>query len=205
MTDELVPQEYGRAEPGWSPRGEHDVEMALRGLDRLAAKFQAVQTQAVAYRADIDAWEAAEIARLRSDATNLVLGLQSYGRERRLISNHRDKTFRFPTGEISTRIVGSKVEIVDEAALLAWLKKDGTSPELRAAVKVVETVLKSVLTKVEGVATHPADEKQTVRRYLYGGEVIPGLRFVQGHGVAAEVKLASQRALPAPAAGGDDA
>lgn len=204
MSDELVPQEYDDAEPGWAPRGEHDVEMALRGLERLSARFAAVKAQGTAYRADIDAWEAAEVHRLRSKATNLLLGLQSWGREKRLISNHKDKTFRFPSGEISTRIVGSKVEVTDEAALIAWLKKDGTDPEIKAALKTVDSVLKSVLTKVEGVATHPDDEKQTVRRYLYAGEEIPGIRFYQGHGVSAEVKLASQRALPAPAASDDN-
>jgi phage host-nuclease inhibitor protein Gam len=201
MDEEMVPAEYGDAEPGWAPRGEHDAEMALRGLDRMAARFAAIGQQATAYRADIDAWEQTEVHRLRSRATNLVLGLQAWARDRRLMSNHKDKTFRFPSGEIATRVVGSKVEIVDEAALIAWLKTDGTPAELRAALKVVESVLKSVLVKCEGVATHPADEQQTIRRYLFGGEVIPGLRFVQGHGVVAEVKLASQRALPAPSAG----
>src|SRR5713101_4199431 len=67
---------------GWAagaPRDDAEVERAMRLLDRLAARFVRVRGQAAAWRSEIDAWEAAEIAKLTGPATRTSLGLEAFG------------------------------------------------------------------------------------------------------------------------------
>lgn len=203
MSDEHLPEAIEQVEPGWTPRHEIDAERALRGLERLAAKFQAIQVRADTWRADIDAWEQLEVERLRTAATSMVLGLQSWARERRIISGGKEKSFRFPSGEIKTMAGRSKTEVTDEAALLAWCEAEGSV--CTSAVKVTRTVLTSVLLKIDGVIEHPEDKDLPVRRVMCGGEVVPGIRILAAgeSRITSEVKLASQRALPSPAASGE--
>lgn len=201
MTDELLPEAIEEAERDWAPRHEIDVERALRGLERMAARFQAIQVRAETWRADIDAWEQGEVDRLRAVATNLVLGLQAWGREKRIISGGREKSFRFPSGEIKTMAGRAKVQVLDEKALLAWCEAEGSG--CTEAVKTTKSVLTSVLLKIEGVIEHPEDANQLVRRVMYQGEVIPGITVLAAgeSRITSEVKLASQRALPAVTTG----
>lgn len=176
---------------GWSPRGDLEAERALRGLDLMAVRFQEIHARAVEYRADIDAWEKLEQGKLTGAATRLVLGLQSWARDLRIAAKHKTKTWSFPTGTISTKAARAKAEIRDEAALLKWC--EANVPD---AVKVEKKVLVSVLQKAEGVAIEPG---HGVRALLLHGEVIPGVEVVvpSPEQFSVEVKLASQRALPA--------
>jgi len=180
---------------GWTPRGELEAERALRGLDLLAAKFQEVHARAVEYRADIDAWEQMETGKLRGAGTRLVLGLQSWARDLRIASAHKTKRWSFPTGVIESKAARSKTEVDDEAALMAWCEQN-----VPDAVKVEKKVLVSVLQKAEGVTVEPG---VGVRRLLRNGEIVPGVRVVvpTPERFSVEVKLASQRALPAASDG----
>jgi phage host-nuclease inhibitor protein Gam len=188
--EESLPAAIEEVEEGWSPRGEADVERALRGLERLSARFQAVRGQAMEWTADIQAWEAAEVVRIRKAATPIVLGLQAWGRERRLLSHGKEKSFRFPSGTITTRSGRGKAEVTDEAALLAWCEEQGSGA--LSAIKVTKAVLTSVLLKLDGI------EVLDDGRVAHLGEVIPGLRFHVAHeaNFSVSVDLASQRALP---------
>lgn len=186
--EESLPAAIEDVEEGWSPRGEADVERALRGLERLSAKFAAIGARSVEWQADIQAWEAQEVARLRAVATPLVLGLQSWAKDRRLASHGKDKRFRFPSGEIWTTSGASKTEITDEAALVAFCEDGGSG--LQECLKITKTVLRSKLMKLDGIRTQDG-------KVLLGGEIVPGIRHIEGGAwVSAEVKLASQRALP---------
>lgn len=182
-----LPEAIESAESGWTPRNEIDVEHALRGLERLAARFAAIRSQGDVYRGEIQRWEIGETDRLRAAATPLVLGLEAWGREQRLISQGRVKSFRFPSGVIETTAARGKIEVTDEAALLAWCEAN-----LVAAVKVEKSVLKTPL----GKATVVDSENRLVS---VEGEIIPGCRFVPGGETrfSVDVKLASNRELPA--------
>jgi len=180
---------------GWTPRGELEAERALRGLDLLAARFQEIHARAVEYRADIDAWEKMETAKLQGAGTRLVLGLQSWARDLRIASKHQTKRWTFPTGTIESKAGLKKTQVDDEKALLAWC--EANVPD---AVKVEKKVLVSVLGKAEGVEIEPG---VGVRRLMLHGEPVPGVSVVVPgpERFSVEVKLASQRALPAASDG----
>lgn len=182
------PESIERVDEGWRPRGELDIERALRGLERLAARWASIDAQADAFAADVEAWRRIELDRLRNAGTGIVLGIQSWARDRRLASSHRDKTFGFPSGSVETKALPTRTDVVDEAALLAWCREG--CPE---AIKTVESVLKSVVMKLDGI------EVLGDGSVVLSGERIPGLLSVPAHPdrFRVEVKLASARALPA--------
>lgn len=167
---------------GWEPRDDAAVERALRLLDRLAAKFVAVRAQAAAWRAEIDDWEAAEVARVRGPATRATLGLEGWALMERIRTGA--KSFVYPSGVIETRKGRDSITVTDEEALLAWCRVN--CPE---AVKTTVTVLTSKLP----AHTIGPDHRMVVE----GGEMVPGVRISSGENyVSATVKLASQRELP---------
>lgn len=186
-----LPAAIEEVEDGWSPRGEVEIEHALRGLERAAVRFQKINDQADIWAADIEAWRRTELGKLRGPATRIALGLQAWAREKRIISKGRDKSFVFPSGTISTRAGRGKAEVTDEAALLKWCEEN--TPQ---AVKVTKTVLTSVLLKVEGVEIVGDG---LIQRLVAVGEIIPGIQYLAAgeSRITSEVALASQRALPA--------
>lgn len=185
MSDDL-PEAITEAPPDWRPRGELDVERALRGLERLAARYAEVQHQAAEWRSDITEWEQRHLTALSRQATAINLALEHWALEQRAVSGGKTMSFDFPSGRIETAKVVAKVVVEDEAAAIEWCAEN-----LPAAVKVETSFLKSVVAK-------NCEEASGGRFVTPEGEIVPGVRRQQlpASAVSATVKLASQRALP---------
>jgi phage host-nuclease inhibitor protein Gam len=184
-TDDL-PEAIENPPPDWRPTNQLDVERALRRLERLAARYGEVQQQAVEWRADITEWEQRHLADLSEEATRLNMALEHWATEQRALSGGKTMSWDFPSGRISTSKARSKNIVDDEAAAIEWCAEN-----LPAAVKVETTLLSSVVAK----ACEVVDGGRFVTP---DGEVVPGVRkqVLPDSAVTAEVKLASQRALP---------
>lgn len=181
-----LPESILEVEPGWEPRGEIDIERALRGLEFLAKRYTDVQHNAAEWRGDIDEWERQQTAAISRRATALSLSLESWALAQRRITANRVKSWTFPSGSIETTKARSKTLVEDEDALLEWCEEN--VPE---AVKIVRSVLVSVLTKT-------CEVTEDGRLVWHEGEVVPGVRVqvLPDSAASATVKLASQRALP---------
>lgn len=168
----------------WSPGSLDDVEKALRTLERGTAEWARVQEQAVVWRAEIDAWAADQCRPLVASASYLVNVLERWAISERVRSGGKVKSWKLPSGSVSTSQGRDSVEIEDEAVLLAWCREN-----LPAAVKVVESVLKKPL--LDGCAVADGD-------LIFGaGEIVPGARVVSGASkISASVTVASNRELP---------
>lgn len=184
MNDDL-PEAIEEVAPDWRPRGEIDVERALRGLSRLASRFQQVRDQAKEWRSDIDSWERAQVEKISERATAVVAALEAWGLEQRRVTG--TATFSFPSGTIETRKASARVVVEDDAALLEWC-----SESMPSAVKVVRSVLVSVIRK-------ECETTDDGRFVTPDGEIVPGCKLVTppNHVASAIVKLASQIEIPA--------
>jgi hypothetical protein len=83
------------------------------------------------------------------------------------------KTYRLPGANLCRRKLPDRVEVVDDAALVAWLRSMPDDDPVRAALKVTERPLVSELAKVVQVV----DTDDGGRLVLHDGEPVPGVSY----------------------------
>ncbi len=153
---------------------EKQAAAVMATLRRLEADRLAIVEQAESYRARIEAWVQASTATMSRRAAFLSGVLERYALARRARYPHM-KSFRYPTGDITTkRDKQPKVVVLDEAAVIAWAGDNLPSDLYARVVKTVESVLISELRKIVAFA-----EQDGAWFVFYGGdterEIVPGL------------------------------
>lgn len=148
LTETLDANLEHAAEPqqrdGWTITDMDHAAWASRKLARLHTD-----------QAEIDAWEAREIDRVRQAADKERARIQSTASffENALAvylnglirDGRKTKSLDLPGGKISIRARADKLEIDDEKAAVAWLKANCTVEDVERFVRVKEEIAKSAL------------------------------------------------------------
>lgn len=175
------------AVPRWRPVTEDDVEWSLRRLEELVRDVASVQRRAADYIARIQAWERERTDHAQRVAQYLRLEVEQWARDRRDLSDGRAKSWKLPSGSVTTSAGRLRTTVHDEAALLAWCRTN-----LPEAIKTVETVRVSALTDAvrEGKLVHTDDHLEGA----VSGVIVPGVRMARG-ATTASVHLSTGRML----------
>lgn len=134
------------------PTTKAHAEWAMRKLAALLVKQNETAVQAAEWRAQIDEWADAELARVKPHVAYFEDMLERFGIAWR--REHPDEaTVRLPSGEIATTQPKTpKVVVMNEAAVIAWAKDAIDEDNGRdAVVKVTESLLTSGLREVVDV------------------------------------------------------
>ena len=163
---------------GWTPP---DIEQAdWAGRKWVAANAEIAEVNRVANEQieRIKAWQNGQTARLTRTAGFFEGVLSRYAIGRRIAT--KAATTKLPSVTISTRKVKEGVDVVDEAAAIAWAEERGID---ETVVKTTKKFLKSVVPD-EMLSTvapfiDPEHPDEPVARYVdpTSGEFIPGLQY----------------------------
>lgn len=106
--------------PKWEIESLAHAEVLMRRLRRLRHRENDVKAQANDWRAPIDEWERAALARLAGPIERYTDQLKTYAILQREY-DQRNKTLRVPSGEVPTRRdSGPKISIDDPDAVVEW-------------------------------------------------------------------------------------
>lgn len=160
----------------WRIDGERTADWALRRLARGRDHMDRVRRLANEEHAAIDEWVARELERDERDERFFVGKLREWMEELRANGDDR-KTISYPGGKLRRKAGRTRVEIDDEAALLAWLEEH--VDDLEAVVEYRSTIRKGEVGK---------RYKSKVRDDVPGDypcvdpdsmEILPGVRIVR--------------------------
>lgn len=159
---------------GWTPPDIEYADWAGRKWVACTEERSEIDRIAETQIARIKAWQDAEHARLDRKLGWLAGTLERFAIARRVAT--KAATTKLPSVTISTRETRAGVEVVDEAAAIAWAEGRPWSAEV---VKVSKRLLKSKLPKemTEVVAPVENEDGVMVARLIdtTTGEPIPGL------------------------------
>jgi hypothetical protein len=134
----------------WFPSDDRGAEWAMRNLARFTEQREGVRKQATEWMRQIVEWLEREEKTLARATTYFERVLQQYALARRVIDEDA-KTLRLPSGEVRTTARQATLKIVDEAALIAWLKNHAMS----AVITVEESVKVTDLKGVAAIVSEP--------------------------------------------------
>lgn len=172
----------------WRIGGDDDAEWAMAKLITALAAVARVEAQRAAYVAKVDRWHLREIAEPRRTVSYFTAQLELWALRRRQTAEDLNpkrfaKTFRVPSGHVSTRGGGAPHPVItDEATLLAWCME-----HLPGVVK--ETTTRKVLLgdlkdHIDIIDPDPDGEARpliVVTREVTGdGEVVRGTEPIPG-------------------------
>lgn len=126
----------------WQCVTEADAVWAMGRLAHHVGEIDAVAELAGRYRLRIDEWERKRTARHGVGAAVLEAQLERWAARRREVTD--TKSFHFPNGSISTRLVNETVKIEDGDALVEWAKANGLDHKLKVRESMQVSDLKSV-------------------------------------------------------------
>lgn len=133
----------------WQCRTEADAVWAMGRLAHHIGEIDAVAVLAEQYRQRIDRWEAQRTKRHGVGAAVLEAQLELWAVRRREATDV--KSFTFPNGKITTKLVGETVKVEDRDALVQWAKANGLEHKLKVRESMDVSDLKSVGEFVERV------------------------------------------------------
>lgn len=147
------------------------AETWTASLRRLRAERAALGDEYSGYANQLDRWREATMAPVERGVAYLEQSLKNFGRMIRALSQDDIKTIPLPGGRISTVKREPTVEVVDEAAYVAWVKASAA----QAHADTVEYRPHVVMAKVKLIAFVKDGKVITAT-----GEVIPGLGATAG-------------------------
>lgn len=165
---------------------EEQAAWAMAEVARLERHAADVEMQAAAWQDRIDEWREQMTLPANRRALFLRERLERYALACRAATG--DKTFRFPSGEITTTKGGDafKAVVVDEAQVLEWAASALSGGAYADVVKQSESVRVSELRK-HVLVKDGADGAPVV---IYDGEIVPGLGTEPPNPTTAHVKPA---------------
>lgn len=160
----------------WRIDGERTVDWALRRLARVRVEMERDRAQAGELIAATNEWLAKELERLERDERFFVGKLREWSAELEANGDTR-KTVNYPAGKLKRSTSRTRLEIADEAALLAWLEENVDHPE--RVVDYKATIRKDELKrryKTKGDDRVPGDYPLVDAQSM---EILPGVRVVR--------------------------
>jgi phage host-nuclease inhibitor protein Gam len=142
----------------WTPLDLTVPERLLWQLQVVQRRMETIHLQTNAMVEPITRWEQDQIRPLAERAAYLEQALQEMGRRYREADPDRNKTLRLPHGEVRTTSVKPKLEVVDEAAVVSFLRDYAAENEqpvenfLRVKAEVKKDQLNALAQVVEGPA-----------------------------------------------------
>lgn len=136
-----------RPTPPWRIDGTGSAEWAMAHLAGIDANLAALKEQRDAYLDRIKTWHADAARRLIVSRAFFAHHLEEYARELRL-ADDKATTLRLPSGKVTTTRHRPKVEVADEAAVIAWADENLSVAEAEAVIKTEQSVLVSELRKL---------------------------------------------------------
>jgi hypothetical protein len=147
--DEALINHEAPEREGWTVDSQDSAAWASRKLAKAHAAVEAVS-----------AWEAREIERIRAVAE---AERNRYRGEIEFFEGHlgtylvklvaegrKTKSLDLPGGRVQLRARQPKLEILDEAKAITWLRENGYSDAVRVKESVDKTAVKKALTKTQG-------------------------------------------------------
>jgi len=119
----------------WEVTDTGAAEWAMRLLAAYAAEGAAISDQAALYREQIDLWERHELGRIVRKVEFFRGHLERFALDWRHDTGRA--TLTLPSGEVKTTKRPARIEIVDEAAVLAWARALATCEADQAAPRKV--------------------------------------------------------------------
>jgi len=171
------PQALGlkRYQP-WSIGSTEEAEWALRKLIQARTRIAEVEDQAHAFIERIKSWSTEQLSQHLRDEMFFQFHLEEFARAKRE-ADPKLKTLRLPSGSISSRSVGPRPVVTDEAALVEFMKdfcaEMGLPPETYLRVKV-----EPKLAEVRKILAPEGLEKGMA--VVTHGEQVPGLEIEPG-------------------------
>lgn len=147
------------------------AETWTASLRRLRAERGVLGDEYAGYAAQLENWRDATMTPIERGVAFLEQSLKNFGRMIRTLSQDNIKTIPLPGGRISTVKREPTVEVVDEAAFVAWVK---ASPAQEVS-DTVEYRPHVMMAKVKLIAFVKDGKVITA-----AGEVIPGLGATAG-------------------------
>lgn len=143
------------------------AEWALAKLAEAQQELVDATLRRDAYVERIDAWYGRDVERLTPRVAFFKGRLTAYMRSLREADAHR-KSLSLPSGRLTSTGRKPRVTIVNDDALLEYVKQNWSPEDAAAVIKTVETVLVSKLADRVVVADGRAVDKAT-------GEIVPGM------------------------------
>jgi phage host-nuclease inhibitor protein Gam len=142
----------------WTPLDLMVPERLLWQLQVVQRRIATLREQVRAMREPIDRWEDRQLHPLAERAAYLEQALEEMGRRYRAADEKHNKTLVLPHGEVRTTSVKPKLEVVDEAAVVSFLRDYAAENEqpvenfLRVKAEVKKDQLNALAQVVEGPA-----------------------------------------------------
>jgi phage host-nuclease inhibitor protein Gam len=161
----------------WTPLDLTVPERLLWQLQVVQRRMETIQQQTNAMMEPFTRWEQEQIRPLAERAAYLEQALEEMGRIYRAADEKHNKTLVLPHGEVRTTAVKPKIEVVDEAAVVSFLRDYAAENEqpVENYLRVKAEVKKAELDKLAQVVEGPAGLVAAAH-----GQPIPGVQVRPG-------------------------
>lgn len=156
---------------GWTITDEGAADWVLRKVRRALADVAAREAQLAVRREALDRYDREVVQPIRDEAARWERLLVAWHRRQLEDDPKAPKTVKLPSGQVKSRAGRDRVEVVDEAAFLAWAAEH--APEL---VRVSRSADRAAVKRRLGDDLVAADEAIVTD----AGEVVPGVAHVEG-------------------------
>lgn len=178
---ELPPDEAEQAlaawREAWDLRDLEDADWAARKLQQVRARQGEIDKVARTRIAQIQEWQARENARHEPDLAYFAGRLETFHRFRRAEDEKHNKTVELPCGVTLRSQAGKlKVNVTDEAELVAWLEQHCAS----AIIFPPATVDKNEVSRRLGAKAQAEKAAGSYPAVDSDGVVVPGVEIVRG-------------------------